>query len=182
MRRGASAPKPDAAAELIGIDHVYLTVSDLARSRRFYDRVMRALGFKKGTAAIGGEPHCHYYNRNFQVSIRPAHHRAVKHDSYAPGLHHLSLRVANRAAVDQVARKLRAMRIKVEGPRLWPEYSPDYYAVFFNDPDGIRLEVMNYLKRRKLVRKVWNELEGFANPLDRLMRRPAARVTRVRTH
>ena len=56
MRRGASAPKPDAAAELIGIDHVYLTVSDLARSRRFYDRVMRALGFKKGTAAIGGEP------------------------------------------------------------------------------------------------------------------------------
>ena len=67
------------------------------------------------------------------------------------------------------------MRIKVEGPRLWPEYSPDYYAVFFNDPDGIRLEVMNYLKRRKLVRKVWNELEGFANPLDRLMRRRAKR-------
>jgi hypothetical protein len=67
------------------------------------------------------------------------------------------------------------MRIKVEGPRLWPEYSPDYYAVLFNDPDGIRLEVMNHLKRRKLVRKVWNELEGFANPLDRLTRRPAAR-------
>lgn len=174
-RRGGSAPKPDSAAELIGIDHVYLTVSDFARSRRFYDRVMRALGFKKGTAAIGGEPHCHYYNRSFQVSIRPAHHRAVKHDSYAPGLHHLSLRVANRAAVDLVVRKLRAMRIEVEGPRLWPEYSPDYYAVFFNDPDGIRLEVMNYLKRRKLVRKVWNELEGFTNPLDRLMRRPAAR-------
>jgi hypothetical protein len=34
---------------------------------------------------------------------------------------------------------------------------------------------MNHLKRRKLVRKVWNELERFANPLDRLMRRPAAR-------
>jgi glyoxylase I family protein len=175
MRRGGSAPKPDSAAELIGIDHVYLAVSDFARSRRFYDRLMRALGFKKGTAAIGGEPHCHYYNRSFQVSIRPAHHRALKHDSYAPGLHHLSLRVANRAAVDLVARKLRAMRIEVEGPRPWPEYSPDYYAVFFNDPDGIRLEVMNYLKRRKLVRKVWNELEGFVNPLDRLMRRPAAR-------
>jgi hypothetical protein len=54
------------------------------------------------------------------------------------------------------------MRINVEGPRLWPEYSPDYCAVFFNDPDGIRLEVMNYLKRCKLVRKLWNELEGFS--------------------
>jgi glyoxylase I family protein len=174
MRRRGPAPKQDSSADLIGVDHVYLTVSDFAGSSRFYDRLMRALGFKKGTAAIGGEPHCHYYNRSFQVSIRPAHHRA-KHDSYAPGLHHLSLRVANRAAVDQVARKLRALNIKVEGPRLWPEYSPDYYAVFFNDPDGLRLEVMNYLKRRKLVRKVWNELEGFANPLDRLMRRRARR-------
>jgi glyoxylase I family protein len=170
------APKRDSSAELIGIDHVYLTVSDFARSRRFYDRLMKALGFKKGTAAIGGELHCHYYNRSFQVSIRPARHRAIKHDSYAPGLHHLSLRVANQADVDQIARKLRAMRINVEGPRLWPEYSPDYYAVFFNDPDGIRLEVMNYLKRRKLVRKVWNELEGFANPLDRLMHRRANRT------
>ena len=88
----------------------------------------------------------------------------------------MSLRVADRAGVDQVARKLRALRIKVEGPRLWPEYSPDYYAVFFNDPDGIRLEVMNYLKRRKLVRRAWNELEGFINPLDRLMRRRAPRA------
>ena len=167
-RRGR-APGQDSAVELIGIDHVYLTVSDFARSGRFYDRVMKALGFKKGTGAIGGEPHCHYYNRSFQVSIRPAHHRAIRHDSYAPGLHHLSLRIANQAAVDRVARKLRAMKIKVEGPHRWPEYSPDYYALFFSDPDGIRLEVMNFLKRRKLVRRVWNELEGFANPLDRLM-------------
>lgn len=175
MRRRGPAPMLESAPELIGVDHVYLTVSDFASSCRFYDRLMRALGFKKGTAPIRGEPHCHYYNRSFQVSIRPAHHRAVKHDSYAPGLHHLSLRVADRAGVDQVARKLRALRIKVEGPRLWPEYSPDYYAVFFNDPDGIRLEVMNYLNRRKLVRRAWNELEGFINPLDRLMRRRAPR-------
>lgn len=169
-RRG-TAPKQDSAVELIGIDHVYLTVSDFARSGRFYDRVMKALGFKKGTTAIGGQPHCHYYNRSLQISIRPAHHRAIRHDSYAPGLHHLSLRIANQAAVDRVARKLRAMKIKVEGPRLWPEYSPDYYALFFSDPDGIRLEVMNFLKRRKLVRKAWNELEGFTDPLDRWMRK-----------
>src|SRR5262249_43406277 len=83
MRRRGPVPKRDSATELIGIDHVYLTVSDFPRSRRFYDRLMKMLGFKKGTAAIGGEPHCHYYNRSFQVSIRPAHHRAVKHDSYA---------------------------------------------------------------------------------------------------
>jgi len=36
---------------------------------------------------------------------------------------------------------------------------------------------MNYLKRRKLVRRVWNELDGFANPLDRMVRRGARRAS-----
>ena len=161
----------DAAPELLGFDHVYLTVSDFARSQRFYDRLMKALGFKKGTAPIGGAPHSHYYNRNLQISIRPARRGSRKHDSYAPGLHHLCLRVANRKAVDEVARKLRALKIEIDGPRLWPEYARDYYALFFEDPDGIRFEVMNYRKGRKLIRRVWNDLEGFLNPMDRHMRK-----------
>ena len=158
------------APELLGLDHVYLTVSDFARSRRFYDRVMKALGFKKGTSPIGTERHCHYYNRNFQISIRPARSSRA-HDPYAPGLHHLCFRVANNGAVDGVARKLRTMGVPIEGPQLWPEYAPDYYAVFLKDPDGIRLEVMNYRRGKKLVRRLWKDLEGFVNPVDRLMRR-----------
>ena len=46
--------------EVIGIDHVYVTVRDLARSRRFYDAGMRALGYKQVESAIGGDPHVHY--------------------------------------------------------------------------------------------------------------------------
>jgi catechol 2,3-dioxygenase-like lactoylglutathione lyase family enzyme len=165
MRQKTRAP------ELLGLDHVYLAVSNFERSRRFYDRLMNALGFKKGTAPIGGAPHCHYYNRNFQISIRPARRGSRGHDSYAPGLHHLCLRVANNAAVDEIAQKLRAMKIATEGPRLWPEYAPDYYALFFEDPDGIRFEVMNYRSGKKLVRKLWDQLDGFVNPMDRLQRK-----------
>ena len=160
-----------AAPEILGVDHIYLSVAKFERSRTFYDRLMKSLGFKKGTFPVGGEPHCHYYNRNFQITIRPARSRGSKHDSYSPGLHHLCLRVANRAAVDDVAGRLRSIGIAIEGPRLWPEYAPDYYAVFFSDPDGIRLEVMNHMERRKTVRRLWNRLEGFTNPLDRLMRK-----------
>ena len=165
MKRRSPTP------ELLGLDHVYLTVSDFGRAQKFYDRLMKALGFKKGTASIGGAPHCHYYNRNLQISIRPARRTSRKHDSYAPGLHHLCLRVANNAAVDEIAGKLRARKIAVDGPRLWPQYAPDYYALFFEDPDGIRFEVMNYRNGRKLVRKVWNKLEGFVNPIDRFVRK-----------
>ena len=160
-----------ALPEILGVDHIYLSIADFERSRVFYDRLMKSLGFKKGTFPIGGESHCHYYNRNFQITIRPARSRRSKHDSYSPGLHHLCLRVANRAEVDDIARRLRAMGIATEGPRLWPEYSSDYYAVFFSDPDGIRLEVMNHTERRKTVRRLWNQLEGFTNPLDRLTRK-----------
>lgn len=158
-----------APPELAGVDHIYLAVGDFDRSRLFYDRAMRALGFKKGTFPIAGDPHCHYFNRNLQISIRPA--RRGKHDPYAPGLHHLCLRVAGKAEVDEVARRLRALRIQVEGPRLWPEYAPDYYALFFRDPDGIRFEVMNHRAGRKTIRRLWGRLEGFVNPVDRLMRK-----------
>lgn len=145
------------------------------RAEQFYDRVMKALEFKKGTGTIGGAPHCHYFNRSLAISIRPAHRFAGAHDSYTPGLHHLCVRSPNRAAVDEFARRLRRLGIEIDGPRLWPEYAPDYYAFFFTDPDGIRLEVMNHLARRKLVRRVWAQLEGFVNPLDRLMKRRVSR-------
>ena len=156
------------AIEFLGIDHIYLSVSNFRRSEEFYDRAMRALGFYRGDGPIGGEPHRHYYCREFQITIRPAR-RAAPHDSYAPGLHHLCMRVSDRVAVDAAAEALRSAQIDVEGPKLWPEYARDYYAIFFSDPDGIRLEIVNHLERRKTVHARWDELEDFENPLDRLL-------------
>jgi len=135
--------------EVIGIDHVYLAVSDLARSEAFYDRVMLdVLGFRKGTMPIAGEPHCHYYNRHYGFSLRPAR-SATPHDSYAPGLHHFCFRVEDEAAVRRAAGELRARDIDASEPRYYPEYARDYFATFFEDPDGIRLEITNFREQRK---------------------------------
>ena len=70
------------------VDHIYVAVSDFARSERFYDAVMRALGQHKGDKIIAGEPHAHYLGPEFQLTIRPAR-TSQKHDPYAPGMHHL---------------------------------------------------------------------------------------------
>jgi hypothetical protein len=43
--------------EIIGIDHIYIAVSDLARSERVYDCIMRVLGFRKNTFANEGDHH-----------------------------------------------------------------------------------------------------------------------------
>lgn len=151
------------ALDVIAVDHLYIAVRDFTRSVAFYDSVMRLLGFKKGTSPIAGEPHAHYFNRVTQYSIRPAH--GGEHDPYRPGLHHLCFRVAARADVDAAVVALRALGIAVSEPKLYPEYAPDYYATFFTDPDGIRLEIVAHRLMRSLVRDHWDELTEFEDPM-----------------
>ena len=149
--------------EVIGLDHLYLTVSDMARSEPFYDRVMKGLGFRKGDKPIAGEPHAHYFNRQLQLSIRPARSDAA-HDPYAPGLHHLCLQLPTPASVDAAAAALQELGIVASEPKLYPEYNPDYYATFFDDPDGIRLELVCRTPYRDSVSKHWAEFTTFLNP------------------
>jgi catechol 2,3-dioxygenase-like lactoylglutathione lyase family enzyme len=146
--------------EVIGIDHVYVTVRDLARSTRFYDGVMSVLGYKKLEAPIGGDPHVHYYNRQFGFSLRPARAGTPAHDPYAPGLHHFCFRVLDARAGDRAARELVALGVAASPPRLYPEYSADYYATFFEDPDGIRLEITNFREIRRRRMDAWDEDPG----------------------
>lgn len=156
--------------DVIALDHLYLTVSDFDLSQKFYDGVMRALGFYKGTLAIAGEPHAHYFNRVMQVSIRPAHSRRGEHEPYAPGVHHVCFQVEHRQAVDEATTALRRLGVEVSEPAEYPEYSPDYYASFFADPDGIRFEIKARTKMRDDVVREWDNLTVFENPLAALKR------------
>jgi catechol 2,3-dioxygenase-like lactoylglutathione lyase family enzyme len=146
--------------DIIGFDHVYLTVSDLARAEPYYDAVLqRVLGFRKNRFPIGGDPHVQYYNRHFGIVIRPARSDTV-HDPYAPGLHHLCLRVDSIDDVKATAAALQAAGIAATDAAPHGEYAPDYWATFFTDPDGIRLEVTNYRQERRDRHDRWEELPG----------------------
>jgi catechol 2,3-dioxygenase-like lactoylglutathione lyase family enzyme len=140
--------------DVIGIDHIYVTVSDMRVSERFYDAVMGALGFRKNEFVIGGDKHIQYYNRHFGYVLRPA--RSLRnHDPYAPGFHHFCLRVASENDVRDAAKKLEEANIPVSAPALYSEYAPDYFAVFLSDPDGIRLEITNYRLERRQRHDDW---------------------------
>lgn len=140
--------------ETIGIDHIYVAVRDLARSEEFYDRLFATLGFRKNASRIAGEPHLHYYCRHFGYSLRPAHD-GPDHDPYSPGLHHFCFRVDGIEDVDRAARELEQKGIEVSIPRHYPEYAPDYYAVFLTDPDGVRLEITNFRDQRRKRMSDW---------------------------
>ncbi len=159
--------------DVIGIDHIYFAVSDFAASEAFYDALMRALGFYKGDKPIGGERHAHYFNRALQLSIRRAR-SASAHDPYAPGLHHLCLQVATPSDVDAAYASVHGLGIEATLPRTYPEYSADYYATFFVDPDGIRLEIVTRRQFRDEIVREWSQLRSFLNPLQELRRERAS--------
>lgn len=145
-------------AEVTGIDHIYISVSSLAISEPFYDRVLRdALGFRKNTFALAGDPHIQYFNRHFGFVLRPARVH-TPHEPYAPGLHHFCLRVDSIAEVHAVATQLQQSGIAATDAKLYPDYAPDYTATFFTDPDGVRLEVTNYRQERRDRHDNWESL------------------------
>jgi len=141
--------------DVIGIDHIYITVSNLARSEKFYDVVMAVLGFRKNQFELSGEQHVQYYNRHFAVVLRPARATSA-HNPYAPGLHHFCLRVESEADVREAAKLLTEQNISVSTPKHYPEYAPDYCAVFFTDPDGVQLEITNYRLERRQRHADWD--------------------------
>lgn len=144
--------------DVIGIDHIYITVTDLQRSESFYDRVLKdTLGFRKNTFVLGSDAHIQYFNRHFGYVLRPSR-SSQAHDPYSPGLHHFCFRVDSIADVVSVANQLRASGIEASEAAHFPDYAPDYWATFFNDPDGVRLEVTNYRQERRDRHDNWNTL------------------------
>lgn len=144
--------------EVIGIDHIYVTVSDIEKSESFYDVVMGVLGFRKNQFQFGGEKHIQYYNRHFGYVLRPIRTMQA-HNPYAPGLHHFCLRVEGESEVKEAAARLKEQNISVSEPRLYPEYAPDYFAVYLADPDGLRLEITNFRQERRQRHDNWQNIE-----------------------
>jgi len=131
------------------INHLDLTVSDLAVSVPFYDALLGHLGFERLAAAPGDRPVWHATDERLRLfgiglcAARPEQ-RGKPHDRFAPGLHHVAFQAASRADVDALYRLLKGMGARIlDPPTDYPHYWPVYYAVFFADPDGLKLEFVH---------------------------------------
>ena len=128
--------------EVFGIEHIDVTVNDLARSTAFYDKVMPALGFRR--LPDNDRNNIRWANAHLSFAIRPATER-VAFDRYRVGFHHVAFRAKSRAAIDEFHAFLLTERLTVlDAPAEYPIYGPKYYAVFFADPDGMKLELVHF--------------------------------------
>ena len=132
-----------------GVDHLDLVVSDLERSLAFYQELLRPLGYTRLSEIEGerGERVLYVGREGGMASVslreRQSHARDIPYDRYDLGIHHLAFRAESRADVDERAAWLQAQGVEIEsGPKEY-EYTDGYYAVFFPDPDGLKLEILH---------------------------------------
>jgi len=139
------------------LTHIDMSISDPVRSIPFYAAFFEALGYKRWqydapgftgpnpTRATWGVKYSE--GASFAIEVRPSRgeNRERRYDRYAPGVHHMAFHAESAAAVDEVHTAMVAIGADVLDPP--HDYSGDagygkgYYAVFFADPDGMKLEV-----------------------------------------
>jgi catechol 2,3-dioxygenase-like lactoylglutathione lyase family enzyme len=122
------------------LDHVSLGVTDLERSRQFYDTVLRPLGIVR-TVDFGDGRGSDYGTMAGQLGVE---FTITLEPGVAPsrGMH-LCFRAPDRAAVRSFHSAALAAGGRDDGPPgPRPRYHPDYFAAFVLDPDGHRIEVV----------------------------------------
>ena len=129
-----------------GFHHVDLVVSSILRSLPFYRELLEPLGWHRVGEVEGerGETIWYLSGAGCSLGLREAQSRSDgPYDRYRVGLHHLALEAGSRGSVDERADWLRGQGVEIEsGPEEY-SYTPGYYAVFFYDPDGIKLELVH---------------------------------------
>jgi len=117
--------------------HVDVRVSDLASALPFYAKLLPALGFTRDDsgerwkvfAAEGNPPSAPWFG-------------FIEDRNHQPNANRIAFWAESREEVDRLAAIALAGGARtMSGPRLCPEYSPSYYAAFFDDPCGNPLEI-----------------------------------------
>jgi catechol 2,3-dioxygenase-like lactoylglutathione lyase family enzyme len=117
-------------------DHIDLRVKNREKAQRFYAQVLPAIGFQVDKS---GE-RWGLFEAEGDVAVE--FFGFTEESDHKPNGNRIAFWASSRAAVDKAAEIIREAGGKnIEGPELCVDYSPGYYAVFFEDPDGNKLEL-----------------------------------------
>ncbi len=132
---------------VIGIDHLVIRVSDFVKSKRFYNSVLGFLGFK---LKYDFDDAAGWSNGKtlFWIGEADAEGKRHPHRIGNIGFHHYAFELGKRRDVDDLGEFLESKDATIVDPP-GEYYEGGYYAVYFLDPDGLKLEAMFYPKTRK---------------------------------
>lgn len=125
--------------------HLQLNVADAAVSAPFYRELLGYFEYR-ATMEAPGLLGMSNGTTDFWIVQTGGGRAGRRFHRQDPGLNNVALRVGRRDDVDVFTREFLGGRGIVPlygGPREYPEYRPGYYAVFFEDPDRVKLEVVH---------------------------------------
>lgn len=119
--------------------HVGLNVTDLGRSKKFYQDVF---GFKPMLESNAKEREFVFLGDGQNIILTLWQQSQGRFDGHRPGLHHLSFQLASIDEIKQAEQKLLAMKVPLLYEGIVPHSEgADSGGVYFEDPDGTRLEI-----------------------------------------
>lgn len=118
-------------------DHIDLRVTNMEAATEFYAKILPQLGF------VHESPGDDYYTFYAGGGERPLEFFCLSEDkNHRPNGTRIAFWADTREEVDQISKLVRDAGGKnLEGPEVCEDYSPGYYAFFFEDPDGNKLEI-----------------------------------------
>jgi catechol 2,3-dioxygenase-like lactoylglutathione lyase family enzyme len=122
------------------LHHLELYVADLERSVGFWGWLLLELGWECYQEWDQG---CSYRHGDMGLVFVQAPEGAAPLDRRSVGINHLAFRAGSEAEVDRLTEELRARGVRI----LYPDRHPfaggtDHYAVFCEDPEGLKVEVV----------------------------------------
>jgi catechol 2,3-dioxygenase-like lactoylglutathione lyase family enzyme len=118
-------------------DHIDLRVKDMEVARKFYGKFLPQLGFVHESP--GEDFHTFYSAGGDKPSEFFGFTKDKNHQANGT---RIAFWADTREEVDRLAKVVRdAGGRTLEGPENCADYSPGYYAFFFEDPDGNKLEI-----------------------------------------
>lgn len=138
--------------------HLDLCVADPVVSIAFYDALLSSLGYSRVRSSDQAwqEPNpsraawgiSYPDGQSFGIDLRPASSNTSRlYELYEPGPHHLAFQADSDEAVDRVHRAMQHDGWSAADEPFdyggQPAYGDHYYAVFFIDPDGFKVEVVH---------------------------------------
>jgi catechol 2,3-dioxygenase-like lactoylglutathione lyase family enzyme len=121
------------------LEHLDIYVSDLVRSGEFWGSFLTALGYHEFAKSATGWSWTNGDSTVFLLQAEPGYLDPPYHRKRV-GLNHLAFAVSQKRQVDDLANQLRERSV----PLLYggPRSGRKTYAVFFEDPDRIKIEVV----------------------------------------
>ena len=126
------------------IRHVEINVSNFERSKAFYQGFLSWVGYKQ---IVGGKDFAGWSNgeAGIFVTYLECYKDSGFHRAHV-GLNHIAFQAKSKADVDRLHTEFlvpRSIKVLYGGPKEYPEYRKGYYAVYFEDPDRIKLEFVH---------------------------------------